>query len=191
MKTSLKRMIVSGTFGLLGTFALTFVTPHSQAKPAGFTSDGNPYYYAYPDEGVAPERSEQYAIPPYGMPYESAYPDESNYEDQDVGYYNWPWAWGWWGGWPSGFASDRFNFDMHRHHRFNDFGRFSHKGFFNNHGFVHNNNFFARHNVMNRNFTGHSAMVKSHGNAAVGGSRMAGGHASVGFRGGGRGGGHR
>lgn len=195
MKSLLKRIIVSGTFALLGSFVLTFVaTPQLQAKPAGYTSDGQPFWHAYPDEGVAPEPSEQYAMPPYGLPYESAYPDQSNYEDQDVGYYNWPW--GWWGGWgwPSGFGND-FNFDMRRHHRFNDFGRFhdfgrfAHKGFVNNPALIHNRGFFTRHNAMNRNFTGHSAMVKSHQNAAIGGSRMAGAHA--GFRGGGHGGGHR
>jgi hypothetical protein len=182
MKPSLRRIIVGGTFALLVTFALGF-TQKASAKPAGYTQDGLPYYYAYPDEGY----SEESPAPsmdqnPYYFNYSN---DELGYNEPAVDYYDSPWGWGWGWGWgvPFGFGINGFGFDNHRHHH--------------NFNFKHgiNNNFFARHNGFNKNFQTHSAIVAPHnsGGAIAGKGRvMNGGRVAMGgARGGGHGGGHR
>lgn len=171
MKPLLSRIVVSGTFALLVTFTFT---PQSQAKPAGYTSDGQPYYYAYPDEGYVPESTSPYMVPPEGSFY-STYADENAMEEPNVDYtpwWNWGWGWGW--GWPD----NGFNFDMNRHHSRN-FNRFNHafpNRFTTKNGFIHNRQ-------ISRNVMGKSA-AGPHQHA--GGARVASAHA-----GGRGGGGHR
>jgi hypothetical protein len=183
MKTSLTSKMLSGTSALLFTFTLTF-TPTARAvtmngsqmvappdassapAPDGYASNGQPYYYAYPDEGYADESPIEAPPPDYDNSYTN--PDQSyGYDDSDVvPYYD---SWGW--GYPAfGFG---FNGNIHHHQFRQDIGR---------------RNF-------NHNFTGHSTLAPHRnsmpaGNMAVG-SRMAAPSGHMGFGGGHSGGGHR
>lgn len=119
--------MVSGTIAPLVGLAFTLAfAPQTQAKPAGYTSDGHAFYRAYPDEGFVEE------TPPATEPTlgEFSNPDSDLYNETPVDYNNWPWTW-WTVGLPEG---NRFNFDSKRHfHHFDH--RFSNKGFFAHHDF--------------------------------------------------------
>ncbi|MGZ4987789.1 MAG: hypothetical protein ACXWBP_07105 [Limisphaerales bacterium] len=154
MKTSLTSPMVSGTIVLLFTLTFPFAL---RAQPDGYTDDGQPYYYAYPDEG--------YAEPP-SVPngyssdsYSAANPDDLYASGDYVDYYDAPWGWGW--GWGVPFGFDGFNAHMHHHHM---------HGFVNHDRFNHNNRSAA---VPHQNL-GHARMAPRAG-AHVGGGH-GGGH---------------
>jgi hypothetical protein len=174
MKPSLT-YIVSGTFALLLTFTFTA----SASRPDGVTDSGQPYYYAYPDEGTADaentdDSSAMLTMPPdMSMAPTTEYGNDDSYAEPYYGYG--PIAgWGAYGG---------FGTPLNQHNRFNN--QFRHSGTFGRHDGQHN-------------FSAHSSAVIPHQNTgthgtstgarAMSGAARSGGavHAS-----GGRGGGHR
>jgi len=179
MKPSLTR-IVSGTFALLVTFTLNSARA---SRPDGVTASGQPYYYAYPDEGTADEENPDDSSAMLTMPpdqsmaptTENAYGD--SYAEPYYGYG--PIAgWGAYGG---------FGTPLDQHNRFNN--QFRHGGTFGRHNGQHN-------------FPGHSSTVIPHHKSPTtahgtttgarpmsGASRSGGAVRSGGGRGGG--GGHR
>lgn len=160
--------IVSGTFALLVTFTLTFTPRSAQAsRPDGYTDSGQPYYYAYPDEGPADEESPAdnsdmtLQMPPdQSMPQSSEYGYDDSYVEPYYGIGGGWLSYGALNGNPNGIRNGHFN--NHRH-----FGpSFSHQG------------------GMHHNLAGHSSMVPM-AKSSASGARIAGG------AGRGGGGGHR
>jgi len=172
--------MLSGTSALL--FAFTPIAPavtmncsqivalpraSDAPAPDGYTSNGQPYFYAYPDEGYAEQSPIE--APPSDYDNSYAYPDQSNgYNDSGVGsYYD---SWGW--GYPTfgfGFGD---NGNMHHRQFRQDIGR----------------------RDFNHNIAGHSS-IAPHRNSTAG-NMTVGGHAAapavhIGFGGGHSGGGHR
>jgi hypothetical protein len=187
MKPSLTSLMASGTFALLVglTFALT-PTRALGSRPDGYTDSGQPYYYAYPDEGFAEEENtDESSTMSLQMPpdYSSMAPaDEYGYDDSYVEpYYNYGGGWLSYGalnGNPNGVRNGGFN----RHSHFSP--QFSHQN-----GMHHN--FFSMHSPA------HSSVGASHQNfggkssVAGGGHVMAAGAVHAGGSGHGGGGGHR
>lgn len=142
MKPSLK-LIVSGTFALLLTSTLTA----NASRPDGYTDDGQPFYYAYPDEGYADEENTDnsaLSMPPdMSMPQASEYGyDDDSYSEPYTGWGSGIWGWG-----TSGIP-------------------FGQQGFFDNH-FNHGKG-FNHHDGMHHNFPMHTSVVPHHNSVAQG-----------------------
>jgi hypothetical protein len=171
MKPSLTN-IVSGTFALL----LTFTFASSASRPDGFTDNGQPYYYAYPDEGTADEETTDDSSAMLTMPPDQSiapaneYGSDSSYVEP---YYGGPIAgWGAYGG---------FGTPLNQHNRFNN--QFRHGGTFGRNNGLH----FPAHSsaaIQHQNSGTHgistgarpmNGAVRSGGAVHVGGGRAGGG----------------